>query len=445
MKTAVLIIDDEVKLRGLLARLLRLENYEVSEAGDCNSGLKLLTQQPFPVVLCDVKLPDGNGVDLPAEIKQKYPDTEVILLTAFGNIDNGVQAIKNGAFDYLVKGDDNNRIISLLAQASEKAEKAFQQKSSMLSLSGDNKGFRGIIGQSTAIKRAIELAQKVAPTDASVLLTGETGTGKDVFAQAIHQASNRCDKAYVALNCAAFSREIIESELFGHKAGAFTGAIKDKKGLLEEAHGGTLFLDEIGEMPPELQTKLLRVLENGEYLKVGHTKTQKVDVRIIAATNRNLQQDSSSDQFRLDLYYRLATFSFHLPSLNERVEDIPLLADHFIVQFSTRLNKKISGMCADFMQLLQQHTWRGNIRELRNLLERACILSEHSVLEVENLPWDFHQNLQHSSEGLFSLRDMEKRHISRMLEHTQGNKTRAAELLGIGLTTLYAKIKEYSL
>jgi len=445
MKTAVLIIDDEVKLRGLLARLLRLENYEVSEAGDCNSGLKLLTQQPFPVVLCDVKLPDGNGVDLTAEIKQKYPDTEVILLTAFGNIANGVQAIKNGAFDYLVKGDDNNRIISLLAQASEKAEKAFQQKSSMLSLSGDNKGFRGIIGQSTAIKRAIELAQKVAPTDASVLLTGETGTGKDVFAQAIHQASNRCDKAYVALNCAAFSREIIESELFGHKAGAFTGAIKDKKGLLEEAHGGTLFLDEIGEMPPELQTKLLRVLENGEYLKVGHTKTQKVDVRIIAATNRNLQQDSSSDQFRLDLYYRLATFSFHLPSLNERVEDIPLLADHFIVQFSTRLNKKISGMCADFMQLLQQHTWRGNIRELRNLLERACILSEHSVLEVENLPWDFHQNLQHSSEGLFSLRDMEKRHISRMLEHTQGNKTRAAELLGIGLTTLYAKIKEYSL
>ena len=444
MKTAVLIIDDEVKLRSLLARLLRLENYEVSEAGDCNSGLKLLTQQPFPVVLCDVKLPDGNGVDLTAEIKQKYPDTEVILLTAYGNIPDGVRAIKNGAFDYLVKGDDNNRIISLLAQASEKAEKAFQQKPSMLSIPGDNKGFRGIIGQSTAIKRAIELAQKVAPTDASVLLTGETGTGKDVFAQAIHQASNRCDKAYVALNCAAFSREIIESELFGHKAGAFTGAIKDKKGLLEEAHGGTLFLDEIGEMPPELQTKLLRVLENGEFLKVGHTKTQKVDVRIIAATNRNLQQDGS-DQFRLDLYYRLATFSIHLPSLNERMEDIPLLADHFIAQFSTRLNKKITGMCADFIQLLQQHTWRGNIRELRNLLERACILSEHSVLEVENLPWDFHQNLQHSSEGLFSLRDMEKRHISRMLEHTQGNKTRSAELLGIGLTTLYAKIKEYSL
>jgi DNA-binding NtrC family response regulator len=445
MKTAVLIIDDEVKLRGLLARLLRLENYEVSEAGDCQSGLKLLSQQPFPVVLCDVKLPDGNGVKLTAEIKQKYPDTEVILLTAYGNIPDGVQAIKNGAFDYLVKGDDNNRIISLLAQASAKAEKAFQQKSSMLTLSGDNKGFQSIIGQSIAIKRAIELAQKVAPTDASVLLTGETGTGKDVFAQAIHQASSRCDKAYVALNCAAFSREIIESELFGHKAGAFTGAIKDKKGLLEEAHGGTLFLDEIGEMPPELQTKLLRVLENGEFLKVGHTKTQKVDVRIIAATNRNLQQDNSSDQFRLDLYYRLATFSIHLPSLNERVEDIPLLADHFIAQFSARLNKKISGMCAEFIQLLQQHTWRGNIRELRNLLERACILSEHSVLEVENLPWDFHQNLQHSSEGLFSLRDMEKRHISRMLEHTQGNKTRTAELLGIGLTTLYAKIKEYSL
>nr|HPH21391.1 sigma-54 dependent transcriptional regulator [Haliscomenobacter sp.] len=244
---------------------------------------------------------------------------------------------------------------------------------------------------------------------------------------------------------AAFSREIIESELFGHKAGAFTGALKDKKGLLEEAHEGTLFLDEIGEMPLELQTKLLRVLENGEYLKVGSTKTQKVDVRIISATNRNLEQESSAGHFRLDLYYRLATFSIHLPSLNERIEDIPLLAAHFITQFSQKLGKKITGMHAHFSDLLQHHHWRGNIRELRNVLERACILSEQAQLEAENLPWDFHHNLNHSSEGLVSLRDMEKRHISRMLEHTQGNKTRAAELLGIGLTTLYAKIKEFNL
>lgn len=444
MKTAVLIIDDEVKLRSLLSRLLQLEDYEVSEAGDCQSGLKKLAQQDFPVVLCDVKLPDGNGVDLTAEIKQKYPLTEVILLTAYGNIPDGVKAIKNGAFDYLVKGDDNNRIITLLAQATEKALVARAHSSSPAPAKVPL-DFQQVIGQSPAIQKAIALARKVAPTNASILLTGETGTGKDVFAQAIHQASLRKDKTFVALNCAAFSREIIESELFGHKAGAFTGAIKDKKGLLEEAHEGTLFLDEIGEMPLELQTKLLRVLENGEFLKIGQTKTQKVDVRIIAATNRSLEQDSNNGQFRIDLYYRLATFAIHLPSLNERPEDIPLLVQHFMGQFNQKLNKKISSTHPDFLKALQQHQWRGNIRELRNTIERACILSETSQLESDTLPWDFLHQVNSSTTGVLSLREVEKRHISRMLEHTQGNKTQTAELLGIGLTTLYAKIKEYQL
>lgn len=444
MKTAVLIIDDEVKLRSLLARLLQLEDYEVSEAGDCQSGLKKLAQQDFPVVLCDVKLPDGNGVDLTAEIKHKHPLTEVILLTAYGNIPDGVKAIKNGAFDYLVKGDDNNRIITLLAQATEKALRA-RTSSSIGVQAKVPVDFQQVIGQSPAIQKAIALARKVASTNASILLTGETGTGKDVFAQAIHQASLRKDHAFVALNSAAFSREIIESELFGHKAGAFTGAIKDKKGLLEEAHGGTLFLDEIGEMPLELQTKLLRVLENGEFLKIGQTKTQKVDVRIIAATNRNLEQDSNNGQFRMDLYYRLATFSIHLPSLNERPQDIPLLVQHFIEQFGQKLNKRISNTHPDFLKALQEHQWRGNIRELRNTIERACILSETSQLESDSLPWDFSHQPSGDTSGIMSLRELEKRHISRMLEHTRGNKTQTAELLGIGLTTLYAKIKEYQL
>ena len=444
MKTPVLIIDDEVKLRSLLARLLQLENYEVSEAGDCQSGLKKLAQQDFPVVLCDVKLPDGNGVELTAEIKQKYPQTEVILLTAYGNIPDGVRAIQNGAFNYLVKGDDNNRIITLLAQAAEKAlEARASHQASLQSVNAED--FSLIIGQSAAIQKAIELARKVAPTNASILLTGETGTGKDVFARAIHQASLRKAQNFVALNSAAFSREIIESELFGHKAGAFTGAIKDKKGLLEEAHEGTLFLDEIGEMPLDLQSKLLRVLENGEFLKVGQTKTQKVDVRIIAATNRNLEQDSNNGQFRQDLYYRLATFSIHLPSLNERPEDIPSLVEHFTQQFSQKLQKLIRNSSPAFLKALQQHQWRGNIRELRNILERACILSETSQLDVDSLPWDFLQHHDHVNENLLSLREVEKRHISRMLKHTQGNKSRSAELLGIGLTTLYAKIKEYQL
>ena len=334
----------------------------------------------------------------------------------------------------------------MLAQATEKALQARARASSSSGAQAKAPvDFQKVIGQSSAIQKAIELARKVAPTNASILLTGETGTGKDVFAQAIHHASLRKDKAFVALNCAAFSREIIESELFGHKAGAFTGAIKDKKGLLEEAHEGTLFLDEIGEMPFELQTKLLRVLENGEFLKVGQTKTQKVDVRIIAATNRNLEQDSNNGQFRMDLYYRLATFAIHLPSLNERPEDVPLLVQHFMEQFSQKLQKKISSAHPDFLKALQQHHWRGNIRELRNTIERACILSETSQLESDNLPWDFLHQANSGITGVMSLREVEKRHISRMLEHTQGNKTQTAELLGIGLTTLYAKIKEYQL
>ncbi|MBK7476224.1 MAG: sigma-54-dependent Fis family transcriptional regulator [Haliscomenobacter sp.] len=444
--TDILIIDDEPQLRQMVARLLRAEDYSVEQAETIGQGLKALEANPTLLVLCDVKLPDGNGVEAARTIKERFPATEIILFTAFGAIHDGVQAIKNGAFDYLVKGDDNNKILPLVARAIEKAKLQFKIKALEAKIT-ERMTFDQIIGESEAIQNVISLAKKVAPTDATVLLTGETGTGKEIFAKAIHQASQRVGGPFVAVNTSAFSREILESELFGHKAGSFTGAVRDKKGLLEEAHKGTLFLDEIGEMPQDLQAKLLRVLETGEFLKVGETKPQRADVRIIAATNRNLQEESNQGNFRLDLYYRLCAFQIELPSLNKRREDIPAIARYFLAALSKKLNKKISRMDPVFLDKLQQHNWRGNVRELRNIIERACILAEGDVLGIEHLPLDI-QNEQWAPRPMpssLSMAEMEKHQISKVLAYTEGNKTKAAELLGIGLTTLYAKIKEYGL
>ncbi|MFN8299547.1 MAG: sigma-54 dependent transcriptional regulator [Chitinophagales bacterium] len=439
----LLIIDDEEKLRGLLARILTLEGFEVIEAGTAKAGLKKL-ETDIDVVICDVKLPDANGVELVQQLKSQHPVCEVILLTAYGNIPDSVIAIKSGAFDYITKGDDNNRIIPLVYKALEKVQ--LQKRVHQLeNLVQQKIGFEKIIGESQALKHAIHLAQKVATTDTTVLITGETGTGKEVFAQAIHQASRRKAQSFVALNCAAFSKEILESELFGYKAGAFTGANRDKKGLLEEANGGTLFLDEIGEMSLELQTKLLRVLENGEYIKLGDTKTLKADVRILAATNRNLQRECEAGHFRLDLYYRLSVFQIPLPSLNERTKDIPLLAQFFMQQSALKTNKRVESISAEFLEALKQHNWKGNIRELKNIIERAVILCSTNQLTPDTLPLDFQWNNNAADTNAFSLSYMEKLHIQRVLNYTNGNKTEAAKLLGIGSATLYRKIDEYKL
>lgn len=440
-KGQLLIIDDEDQLRKLLSRLLTLEGYTVLEAPDAKSAWKILEKEEVQVILSDVKLPDANGVTLTEALKIKYPETEIILLTAYGNIPDGVQAMKGGAFDYITKGDDNNRILPLVSKAMEKAQLQFRIRMLENKL-GSKYDFDNIVGQSTEIKEAIALARKVAVSDITVLLLGETGTGKEVFAQAIHRASTRRSKPFVAVNCSAFGKEILESELFGHKAGAFTGAIKDKKGFLEEANGGTLFLDEIGEMAIELQAKLLRVLETQEFYKVGDPKPMSVNVRIIAATNRQMEQDIENGHFRADLFYRLSAFQIKLPSLQERKKDIPLLAQFFLQQSAPKNGKKVTGMEDDFIRALQQRQWKGNIRELRNVIERAVILSESPVLDASLLPFEF-PSAQHSPS--FSLADMEKQHIIRVLQHTKGNKTKTAELLQIGLTTLYAKIKEYGI
>lgn len=442
----VLIIDDEEKLRTLLARIIRLEGLTVLEADTLKAGNRLLDKGDVDVVFCDVKLPDGNGVEFVRELKTRHPLVETILLTAYGNIADGVTAMKNGAFDYITKGDDNDKIIPLLARALEKVQ--LQKRVSQLEQQmGKRYTFDTILGHSPLIAEAIALAKKVAPTEATVLLLGETGTGKEVFAQAIHFASKRSTKPFVALNCSAFSKEILESELFGHKAGSFTSANRDKKGLIEEANLGTLFLDEIGEMHIDLQAKLLRVLETNEFLKVGDTRPTRVNVRIIAATNRDLEQDVANGLFRDDLFYRLNVFSISLPSLRERKKDIPAIAEFYLRWFAGKANKHIQGMSKEFLERLQQHEWKGNIRELKNIIERAVILSDGGELTLENLPADLQvAGLRHTGPiSAFDLASVEKLHIQRVLNHTRGNKTEAARLLNIGLTTLYRKIEEYKL
>jgi DNA-binding NtrC family response regulator len=436
----ILIIDDEENLRKLLARVVELEGYTVFQAGTAKEGMKLLSRESINVVISDVKLPDANGVELAGRIKREYPSIEIIVLTAYGTIPDGVQAIKNGAFDYLTKGEHQEKIIPLLSKATEKA--LLQQK--VLNLESrlhERFGFSSVLGQSKALRMAVELARKVSGTDTNVLLLGETGTGKEVFAQAIHYESPRKTKSFVALNCSAFPKDLLENELFGHAEGAYTGATKAKKGYIEEAHEGTLFLDELGEMNIELQAKLLRVLESGEFYRVGESKVRRVNVRFIAATNRNLEQESESGQFRRDLFYRLSVFTVSLPSLRERKDDIPLFIDHFVKQFALKTNKPIPRVSKDFLIALQNHPWKGNIRELKNVIERSVILADDE-LDASLLPPDFSID---NDASVYSLAEVEKRHIKKMLAFADGNKTQAAKLLGIGLTTLYQKIKDYGL
>lgn len=444
----ILIIDDEVQIRTLLTRMMELEGYDVCQAGDCRAALKQLELQNPDVVLCDVFLPDGNGVDLVLAIKKAAPNVEVILLTAHGNIPDGVQAIKNGAFDYITKGDDNNKIIPLISRAVEKARMNVRLEKLEKKV-GQTYSFDSILGESKVLKDAVSLAQKVSGTDVPVLLTGETGTGKEVFAQAIHYSSKRARQNFVAVNCSLFSKELLESEMFGHKAGSFTGALKDKKGLFEEANNGTIFLDEIGEMAFELQAKLLRILETGEYIKIGDTKPTRVNVRIIAATNRNLSQEIVAGRFREDLFYRLSVFQIHLPPLRERAGDIRLLAKAFIKSFAEQLARPVVEIAPAFLEALDSQPWKGNIRELRNVIERSMIVCESGYLDIADLPFDIqnahYEHSNDSSPGSFELSAMERRHIARVLEYTKGNKTEAARLLKIGLTTLYRKIEEYKI
>lgn len=442
----ILIVDDEEDTRFLLSKVLEKEGFKTLQVPNERQAFKMLKKEDVDIVLCDVNLAEVNGLLLLERLKEGWPLVEVIMLTAYGSIKDGVSAIKAGAYDYMIKGEDNSKLIPLLYRAYEKVR--LQKKIRKLEQQvGDQYSFASVIGQSEKIKEAVEMAQRVAATDATVLLLGETGTGKEVFSRAIHGASLRKDKAFVALNCSAFNKELLESELFGHKAGSFTGATNEKKGLFEEANGGTIFLDEIGEMPPDLQAKLLRVLESSTFIKVGDTKTTKVDVRIIAATNRSLLREEKN--FRSDLFYRLSVFEITLPPLRERQSDIPLLAEHFMYMFARNSQKKLAGMSESFLKYLRQYPWKGNIRELRNVIERAVILCENGGdLDESVLPYELKFGssvLEVNNKNKLDLAYIEKKHIERVLQIAKGNKTKAARLLNIGLSTLYRKLNEYEI
>ena len=445
----ILLIDDEATLRQVVARTLELEGYLVRQAPNAMSGLEALREYAgeILVVLSDVKLPDGRGLDLLPRYKALAPLAEVVLMTAYGSIPDGVRAMREGAFDYLTKGDSDDQLLVVVERAAEKAR--LQHRVADLEKKvGAQYSFDSMIGHAPALEQAKHLAQRAAPTDSTVLLEGPTGAGKELFAQAIHQASPRQGKPFVAVNCSAFPRDLLESELFGYKKGAFTGALADKKGLLEEASGGTIFLEEIGELELNVQAKFLRVLETRQFTKLGDTRPTSIDVRIVAATNRNLRQEAEAGNFRPDLYYRLAVFTVPVPGLNERRDDVPMLADYFLQFFAAKLRRRLRGLEPEVLAQLRAHDWRGNVRELKNVLERAAILADGDTLTVDDLPPEFHNilpapDLDEATDR--TLRTQEKRQIRAVLLDTGGNKMEAARQLGIGTKTLYRKIQEYGL
>jgi two-component system NtrC family response regulator len=445
----ILLIDDEVRLRQVVARVLEFEGYTVWQAADAQRGLEALRQHAAEVlvVLCDVKLPDAHGVTLLPRLRALAPVAEIILLTAYGTIADGVRAMKEGAFDYLTKGDSDDQLLIIVERAMDKAR--LQRRVADLEKQvGAQHTFDALIGTSAALQQAKNLAERVAPTEAAVLLEGPTGSGKELFAQAIHQASPRHSKPFVAVNCSAFPKDLLESELFGYRKGAFTGALTDKKGLFEEANGGTLFLDEIGELDGGLQAKLLRVLETQEFYKLGDSKPTKGNVRLVAATNRNLRAEADQGHFRADLYYRLSVFVVPVPPLNARREDIKPLADYFLQLYAAKLRKRLRGMDAEFLRLLLSYDWRGNVRELKNVLERAVILADEDLLTADTLPPEFRvltPGLAPAATDNRSLWAVERRQIEQVLHEVMGNKTEAARQLGISVKTLYRKLQEYGL
>jgi nitrogen regulation protein NR(I) len=455
----VLVVDDEVNLRKVLAAMLRKEGYEVAVAADGEQALAELEKNGADVVVTDLVMPKVGGLDLLKNVNATQPDVPVIIITAHGTVDSAVEAIKLGAFDYITKPFEQAEIQAVVAKAA-RTHTANQQN-----VKADGRARSSIIGESAQMQDIFKIIDKVAETPSTVLITGESGTGKELIATALHDGSPRRDKPLIKINCAAIPKDLMESELFGYERGAFTGAVTSKPGRFELADGGTLFLDEIAEIPVEMQVKLLRALQESEFERVGGIKTTRVDVRLIAATNRDLQKEIDNGHFRKDLYYRLNVVPIVLPSLRERKSDIPMLTKHFIEKYNKRLNKKIEGVADDAMTVLQAWPWPGNIRELENLMERVIVFADGPLITAKDLPepvksgstaqaplaGDLSSGPSNVSVG--ALKDIvrqetakvEKDLIVKALEETQGNVTRAAKLLQISRKSLQTKMKEFGL
>ncbi len=453
MSERLLIVDDDDSLRDSLSLVLAAEGYEITTAADAEQALVRVGETPFDVVLCDLRMPGRDGLELLPELAQRIPEATLILMSAYGTEELALEAMRRGAYDYLAKPFQPTEALLAIRKAGERER--LRRRGDLLAREVERAvGERPIVAASPVMIGVLELLERAAEFKATVLLLGESGTGKEVLARAIHSQSPRRDEAFVAVNCGAIPANLLESELFGHAKGAFTGANKARRGLFLEADGGTLFLDEIGEMPAELQVKLLRVLQEEEIRPLGESKSRQVDVRVLAATSRDLESDVAAGQFREDLFYRLNVVRVDVPPLRERREDIPLLVDHFLEKFRIGLGKPVAGIADDALERLVAYAWPGNVRELENVIERAVILCRDARLGLGELPESVVTGTTPApgdagERGDLSIKAARRRAeievIRRALQATDGNRTHAAKLLEISHRALLYKLKEYEL
>ena len=438
----ILIVDDELIMRESLAGWLQRDGHTIQTAPSGEEALEKLKETHFDIMLVDIKMEGISGLEVLQQVKESDPDVAVVMITAYGSIPTAIEAMKNGAYDYMLKPFDPNELGVLI----EKIIRYQEQEREMLFLREEHKErtrFESMIGQSKPMQDIFNLICDVAPMDSTVLITGETGTGKGLAAKAIHTNSPRCNGPFVTVNCGAIPEHLMETELFGHQKGAFTDAKETKKGRLELAHGGTIFLDEVGEISRRMQIDLLRVIEDRVFYRVGGTQPMEVDFRVIAATNRNLEKAIKDGSFREDLFYRLNVVSMEMPPLNQRKEDIPLLADHFLQRFIRETNKAIDKINREAMDELMLHDWPGNVRELENAIERAVVVGKERQIMPEDLPILCHDPLLTPRNN--SLNEVEKAHIRQILADYDWNIARSAKTLGIDRSTLYSKIKKYEI
>ncbi len=449
----VLIVDDEENFRHMLSVILKKEGYDVEAASNGEEALQKVTLSPYDQVLCDIRMPKMDGLDFLNEAKKAGVDATIIMMSAYGTVDIAIEAIKLGAYDYISKPFKPDEVILTLKKAEER-ERLRRENELLRKEVKKEYSFENIISKNKQMQKIFEVITKVAQYKSTILITGESGTGKELVARALHYNSDRAQNPFVAVNCGAIPENLLESELFGHAKGAFTDAIRTKKGLFEEADGGTLFLDEIGELPPQLQVKLLRVLQEGEIRRIGESKPIQVDVRIVAATVKDLVKEVNEGRFRDDLFYRINVLPIHIPPLRERNEDVPLLTAHFIRKYSQAMSKNVVGIDSRALEALMNYKWYGNVRELENTIERAIVLADRENIEMENLPLEI-QNFQEEipleplAEEEYSIkkssRFLEMNLIKKALKKTKGNHTHAAKLLEISHRALLYKIKEYGI
>ena len=444
-EASILVVDDETAHLETLERLFDKEGYEVLTAEDGDDALDILRDRSVNLVITDLKMPGTDGMDLLRLTKKLRPDTEVILMTAFGTVERAVRGMKEGAYDFVSKPIKRARILKAAEKALEKQALVAENQKLKAELA-DLKSDRNIVGQSPALRDSLEMVRQVADSDATVLLTGESGTGKELFARMIGDLSHRSDKPFVTVNCASLPESILESELFGYEEGAFTGATQDKPGRFEVADGGTVFLDEIGEVPPSVQVKLLRVLQEGTFERLGANEPTQVDVRVIAATHVDLEQAMDEGRFREDLYYRLNVVNIDIPPLRERLEDVPLLAEHFLKMYRDANSTEIDGIESDALDALTDYRWPGNVRELENVIERAVVLDTDGVIGTDDLPETVLEQSEQSRSIQIPLgtplEEIEQTVLRETLRMTDGDKKLTAKLLGIATRTVYRKLNE---